>query len=56
MAPEYRRCPRCKGTGCDRYEDDLCPECWGDGEVMQGDEPFDVAGSSSSATSHAAAL
>ena len=26
-------CPVCRGRGMDRWEEDSCPECWGEGEV-----------------------
>ena len=32
-------CPRCKGTGLDRWEEDDCTTCFGDGTV-QNDLPI----------------
>lgn len=29
----YSRCPRCKGTGLDRWEEDDCTTCFGEGQV-----------------------
>jgi len=29
----YDRCPRCKGTGLDRWEEDDCDECLGEGSI-----------------------
>lgn len=28
------RCPQCKGTGLDRWEQDDCTTCFGEGEVQ----------------------
>lgn len=33
------RCPQCKGTGLDRWEQDDCTTCFGEGEV-QNDLPI----------------
>lgn len=35
LYPEERfeRCPRCKGTGLDRWEEDDCEECFGEGAL-----------------------
>lgn len=30
---QYVRCPRCKGTGLDRWEEDDCDECLGEGSI-----------------------
>lgn len=27
------KCSACKGTGMDRWEEDYCNECWGEGEL-----------------------
>lgn len=29
----YVVCPVCRGRGTDRWEEEDCPECWGEGEV-----------------------
>lgn len=30
----YVTCPRCKGTGMDRWEEDECQTCFGEGQVL----------------------